>query len=325
MLSCTCQEWKPCCVSVLPYKFGTAHKCCLLCWPSLNWILTQKWGILHNEKCICHVSIWYCANCTCRTITGSSNCNCTSIAIKLLMEQKTTPIDVQLDRIKVKQIEENKERLRPIVDAVILCGWKNIPFWGHRDDSKHAVEGTSNLGNFQEILKYSSRCAYTSNDELHKMVPKNATYKSKKLIVWYLQWDVDWKNHGWDKRSEDRFNTGITVADEATDFSNLEQMSVVIWFVDRTLTIHEEFLGFVPCELGLSGEAIATSIMKFVEQLGLNIQFCRGQGYDRAGNMAGRVSGAAARIQATNKNAIYVHCGSHILNLCIASSCQMYM
>ena len=68
-------------------------------------------------------------------------------------------------------------------------------------------------------------------------------------------------------------------------------MSAVIRFVDRTLTIREELLGFVPCKLGLSGEAIATSIMKFVEQPGLNIQFCRGQGYDGVGNMAGRISG----------------------------------
>lgn len=44
-----------------------------------------------------------------------------------------------------------------------------------------------------------------------------------------------------------------------------------------------------------------------------------------AGNMAGRVSGAAARIQANHKNAIYVHCGSHILNLCVASSCKMQL
>ena len=115
------------------------------------------------------------------------------------------------------------------------------------------------------------------------------------------------------------------LADEASDCSNIEQMSVVIRFVDRTLTIREEFLGFFPCKLGLSGEAIANSIMKFVEKLGLNMEFCRGQGYDGAGNMAGRVSGAAARIHANNKNAIYVHCGSHILNLCIASSSQMQL
>ena len=67
----------------------------------------------------------------------------------------TTPIDVQPDRIKAKQIEENKERLRPIVNAVILCSPQNIPLRSHRDDSKHAVEGTSNFGNFQEILKCS--------------------------------------------------------------------------------------------------------------------------------------------------------------------------
>lgn len=55
------------------------------------------------------------------------------------------------------------------------------------------------------------------------------------------------------------------------------------------------------------------------------MEFCHGQGYDGAGNMAGRVSGAAARIQRISEKAIYVHCGSHILNLCMASSCRMQL
>ena len=46
------------------------------------------------------------------------------------------------------------------------------------------------------------------------------------------------------------------------------------------------------------------------------------RGYDGAGNMAGRLSGAAARIQEINKKALYVHCNCHILNLCIATSCK---
>ena len=37
--------------------------------------------------------------------------------------------------------------------------------------------------------------------------------------------------------------------------------------------------------------------------------------------LAGRVSGAAARIKSAHQKAIYVHCSSHVLNLCIAS-CQ---
>jgi hypothetical protein len=38
--------------------------------------------------------------------------------------------------------------------------------------------------------------------------------------------------------------------------------------------------------------------------------------------MAGKLSGAAARIQAANQKALYVHCSSHILNLCVATCCK---
>ena len=47
---------------------------------------------------------------------------------------------------------------------------------------------------------------------------------------------------------------------------------------------------------------------------------CRGQGYDGAGNMAGRYNGAARLIQNVYKSALYVHCFSHQLNLCIAAT-----
>ena len=186
------------------------------------------------------------------------------------------------------------------------------------------MEGTSNLGNFQEILKYGYSCSNTTNDEMQKMFPRNATYKSKTTQNQLIDVCGEMLTEEIVDEIKDAKFFSI-LADEVSDCSNIEQMSVVIRFVDRTLTIREEFLGFFPCKLGLSGEAIANSIMKFVEKLGLNMEFCRGQGYDGAGNMAGRVSGAAARIQANNKNAIYVHCGSHILNLCIASSCQMQL
>ena len=37
--------------------------------------------------------------------------------------------------------------------------------------------------------------------------------------------------------------------------------------------------------------------------------------------MAGKCSGAAARIQRRYPDALYVHCGAHILNLCVAKAC----
>ena len=68
------------------------------------------------------------------------------------------------------------------------------------------------------------------------------------------------------------------------------------------------------------GEGLAEEISSFIKSIGLHMEECRGQGYDGTGNMAGKLSGVAARIQKNYDKAIYVHCNSHVLNLCIASS-----
>ena len=113
------------------------------------------------------------------------------------------------------------------------------------------------------------------------------------------------------------------LADEATDCANMEQMAVVLRFVDNSLKIREEFMGFVSCKEGLSGETLSQNITNFLSSIGLRMEDCRGQGYNGAGNMAGKLSGFAARIQRSFEKALYVHCGSHVLNLCVASSCTV--
>ena len=45
------------------------------------------------------------------------------------------------------------------------------------------------------------------------------------------------------------------MADEATDSTNTEQLSISVRFVDGGA--HEKFLGFLPCESGVTGDAIA--------------------------------------------------------------------
>ena len=103
------------------------------------------------------------------------------------------------------------------------------------------------------------------------------------------------------------------LADEAADCGNVEQLSVVF---------REEFVGFVPCKKGLTGDAVAATIKEFLRDLNFPVDDCRGQGYDGAGNMAGRLSGVAVKIQETNEKALYVHCNSHRLNLCVAACCK---
>ena len=113
------------------------------------------------------------------------------------------------------------------------------------------------------------------------------------------------------------------LADEAADVSNLEQLALVLRFVNQPAKIREAFLGFFHCNEGLAGKDIANKLTSGIKDLGLQLSFCCGQGYDGAGNMAGKCIGASTLILKEYPKAAYVHCKSHVLNLCVASSCAI--
>ena len=66
---------------------------------------------------------------------------------KQCIEQKNKSVDLQLNSLLNKQIEQNRQRLVPIVGAVILCGRQNIALRGHRDDARYFADGKNNPGN----------------------------------------------------------------------------------------------------------------------------------------------------------------------------------
>ena len=113
------------------------------------------------------------------------------------------------------------------------------------------------------------------------------------------------------------------LADEVADVSNTEQLSLVLRYVDDDNNIREEFVDFLPCKDGTSGQAIADLILERIRQYGLDPALIRGQGYDGAGNMSGKFRGCAACISRSCPKAVYVHCYSHVLNLCIAKACEL--
>jgi hypothetical protein len=154
-------------------------------------------------------------------------------------------------------------------------------------------------------------CAGKTLEELFKSTSKNMTYKSKTTQneIIDICGDLITKKIT-DEIREAKFYS--ILADEASDCGNIEQLSIVLRYVDKQCQIREKFLGFVPCKKGVSGEALATTIKAFLRDLNLRIDDCRGQGYDGAGNLAGRLSGVAARIQETNEKALYVHCNSTV-------------
>ncbi len=67
---------------------------------------------------------------------------------------------------------------------------------------------------------------------------------------------------------------------------------------------------------------MAVKIKETLLKYGLDFQDCRGQGYDGASNMAAQ-RGVQGLLLAENSLATYVHCSSHVLNLCIVQACSL--
>ncbi len=111
------------------------------------------------------------------------------------------------------------------------------------------------------------------------------------------------------------------LCDEVIDVACKQQVSIVLRFVDSDCNIQEEFLDFIKVER-ITGEVLAREIKNVLARYGLDLQNCRGQGYDGTANMSA-ANGVQGRLSAENSKAVYVHCNSHILNLCIVNACSL--
>ena len=80
---------------------------------------------------------------------------------------------------------------------------------------------------------------------------------------------------------------------------------------------------FLHCDLGLSGKALAGTVLGGLIILGLGLRNCPGQGYDRVAVVYGHLNGFSVHICKINSKAIYTHCHSHRLNLVIGASCNI--
>ena len=215
----------------------------------------------------------------------------------------------------------------PIVDTIILCGQLGLPLGGHRDDSKYHPEvweySEGRVGNFIELLNYHVHIGDVALQSHLSRCNQNASHISKspqnklikccgEIICEQLIAEV--------KKS--KFYS--ILADETSDCSNKEQMSLVLCFVAEEFNVREEFLRFIHCKEGLSGKDLASIILKCLnEDLTLDILDCHGQGYDSAGAVSGSINGLATRIAQLNRKAVYTHCYRHRLNLRTRGSCSV--
>jgi len=109
------------------------------------------------------------------------------------------------------------------------------------------------------------------------------------------------------------------IADESTDISGKQQLSVTLRWVDDVFSVHEDFVGVYEMDAA-DADAISKMIQDALLRLGLPLTFLRGQGYDGAWVMSGNTNGVSARIMQLEKRAVYVHCCAHSLSLTLQDS-----
>lgn len=116
------------------------------------------------------------------------------------------------------------------------------------------------------------------------------------------------------------------IMDSTQDITKLDQVSIVIRYVvinhnESSISVKESFLGFFVIEKhgAQDYEELITNILV---KLDIDINKCRGQGYDGASVMSGVYSGVQKRIKDKVPTASYVHCCAHNLNLVISDAAK---
>jgi hypothetical protein len=230
---------------------------------------------------------------------------------------------VQVDTTRSKQIKDNRERLKPIIETVLLCGRQNIPMRGHRDDgAMDCADGKSvveNDGNFRALLRFRVSAGDINLRNHLEQAAKNATYVSKttqnELIT--AAGNVV-RDQILERVSKAPFFSMLV--DETTDLSKKEQITICLRYVFDNF-IHEDFIDYVVAD-SMTGEGLAATILTHLGKFPIELSNMIGQGYDGAAAMSGIFNGVQSVIRRQLPAATYVHCASHCLNLTLASACK---
>lgn len=111
------------------------------------------------------------------------------------------------------------------------------------------------------------------------------------------------------------------IVDETSDVSRTEQVSFSVRIVLPDLIIEETFLGFYETR-DTKSDTLVQIIRDILIRFQLNIADLRGQCYDGAANMSGKIRGVQAQILQEESRALYVHCRPHTLNLVVQDTME---
>ena len=235
-------------------------------------------------------------------------------------EQPSEAVDAILDMQAQRNIQENCQVIASLMKVVLVCGVQGLALRGHRDDKVELSHPSiANIGNFLELVRFRAETDDSLRRHLHS-APRNAQYTSKTIQNELI--DVIGRHIQSDVLSEVKEAKHFCIiADEVTDTSNKEQLSLCLRYVLED-KVKEAFVGFIEVER-ITGKILAENILQALTSWDLRLENIRGQCYDGASNMSGARAGCSAIVKQHAPLAEYTHCASHRLNLAVLSACKI--
>ncbi|KAJ1518877.1 hypothetical protein ONE63_011507 [Megalurothrips usitatus] len=205
------------------------------------------------------------------------------IAIKLPASILTHG-SLQQTSLPLLRVDENRRKIKPIIETVIFFGREGLPLRGIKEtsdlsnseesDKGMSVEGD---GKFRALLRFKPNSNDADLADHLKSAAANAKYTSPEIqneviicctniVIQQLVEEINAAK-------------GFSVlADETSDAAKIEQLAICIRCLKED-TVKEVFLIFVPVT-DCRGTALADVIINTIVNIGIDITYMFGQGYD---------------------------------------------
>lgn len=208
---------------------------------------------------------------------------------------------LQLSCAQKKQQEQARENLFKIVGGIQYLVRQDNAFRGHEQ----------NEGNFKQLLQYKAE----DDPKLASWLAGKHNFTSPMIQNEILQII---SNSIIKEIAQEVQHLPVVqyslIIDGTQDIAGIEQECICIRYVGEDLDPREEFVGLYETN-STTGESIGKVATDVMLRLNLPISQLRGQTYDGAANMSGKVQGVQALLRREQPLAPYIHCGPHCINL----------
>ncbi|XP_067213479.1 zinc finger MYM-type protein 1-like [Linepithema humile] len=229
-----------------------------------------------------------------------------SAVIGLNNLKKPTVIQ-HMSSAKQTEMVEAREALRKIFSTINFLVRQGLAFRGKTDESSNVLKLLQLRAEDVSILKKwlgQTKFKWTHKDSINEILHLMAKEILNKQLA---------------KIKKAKYFS--IIIDETSDITRFEQVSFSIRIVLDDMTIEEIFMGFYETP-STTAEILFNIVKDILARFDLDIHNLRGQCYDGAANVSGRITGLQARIKESEPRALYVHCNAHNLNLVVQDGMQ---